>query len=478
MSKEKSGVNQEFFEPQESAKSKEPSRNSNINDNKSEISDVSFNTEVKVFGDGKRKLTLNTKNTGSEPKRIQLSIEKNNAKQESKFKIANNLANKENKIDKKLDFQDKKWKLIGNKNSTPSNFSPNNSEQIGSLVKTSSNELNDNPNYNKEEDDQNSRRNEEIDKNKRIVKKPLIRTKSVTNPKTKTGSLSSPNEEKIEKEINNEETDKLDRKSRRTNEKEELENEIKREENKEYIKEQNIIKKGTNEAINQEHIYEKKTFSDGEDYSFRKREIEKDLSLDATTTNKIKNNALIQDSPTKKNNSIENTQKTKLSESSKKFIKESNSKNEKLMMSKAISIDEVEQEVEIANFENEGDDKNLLWNIKENKFNLEKFSERENKFIKSFFQNEMENDFQQKNQNSVQTNCVYSKLENGKAIFISADDVIFSTPLNFLPKSPLVGNSYKIVVEETERLHNKITKIQNIQKNILYLNNYSRQETD
>ncbi len=264
----------------------------------------------------------------------------------------------------------------------------------------------------------------------------------------------------------------------RSNEKEEPDIEIKKEENKENMKEQDINKKATNISNKLEHSNEKRTLSDGGDYSFRKKEIEKDLPLDATTSNYTNNNALIQDSPVKKNTNFDNTHKTKLSESSKKQIKESNSKNEKLMMSKAISIDEVEQEVEIANFENEGDDKNLLWNIKENKFNLEKFSERDNKFIKSFFNNEMESDFQQKNQNLVQTNCVYSKIENGKAIFISSDDVIFSTPLNFLPKSPLLGNSYKIVVEETERLHNKITKIQNIQKNILYLNNYSRQETD
>jgi hypothetical protein len=478
MSKEKTAGNQELKEPQESAKSKEHSRNSIINDNKSEISEVSFNTEVKVFGDGKRKLTLNSKNSVSEPKRIQLSIEKNNSKLENKYKIANNLTNKDLKIDKKLDLQDKRWKLTGNKHSTPNNSSPKNTEQIENLVKASNNELNENPNSNKEEDDdQISRKIEEIDKNNRIVKKPLIRTKSVSDQKKKMG-LSNYNEEKIEKEINKEEANKENRKSMRSNEKEEPDIEIKKEENKENMKEQDINKKATNISNKLEHSNEKRTFSDGGDYSFRKKEIEKDLPLDATTSNYTNNNALIQDSPVKKNTNFDNTHKTKLSESSKKQIKESNSKNEKLMMSKAISIDEVEQEVEIANFENEGDDKNLLWNIKENKFNLEKFSERDNKFIKSFFNNEMESDFQQKNQNLVQTNCVYSKIENGKAIFISSDDVIFSTPLNFLPKSPLLGNSYKIVVEETERLHNKITKIQNIQKNILYLNNYSRQETD
>ena len=77
---------------------------------------------------------------------------------------------------------------------------------------------------------------------------------------------------------------------------------------------------------------------------------------------------------------------------------------------------------------------------------------------------------QPRNFNSSQVECVFSKIEKGNAIFVSSDDIIFSLPLSFLPKNAIPGNTYKITVEETEKIHKKITYLQNMQKRFLFLN--------
>ena len=60
-------------------------------------------------------------------------------------------------------------------------------------------------------------------------------------------------------------------------------------------------------------------------------------------------------------------------------------------------------------------------------------------------------------------------MEKGNAIFVSSDDIIFALPLNFLPKNAIAGNTYKITIEETEKIHKKITFLQSMQKKFLYL---------
>ena len=132
-------------------------------------------------------------------------------------------------------------------------------------------------------------------------------------------------------------------------------------------------------------------------------------------------------------------------------------------------------EKEIANFEggeNEEDDKNVFWNLRNNVVVASEHTNNQGlKRCKSTLDNQsIHSTLQAKSFNSSQIICVFSKIEKGNAIFVSSDDVIFHLPLNFLPKNAVPGNSYKITVEETEKIHKKITYLQNMQKRFLFLN--------
>jgi hypothetical protein len=133
------------------------------------------------------------------------------------------------------------------------------------------------------------------------------------------------------------------------------------------------------------------------------------------------------------------------------------------------------EEKELANFEaeDESDDRNenVFWNL-QNNVNQSNFSLKRSK---SNNENLLTSTSPAtgsglglshplpKNFNSSQITCVFSRIDKGNAIFVSSDDIIFALPMNFLPKNAITGNTYKITIEEIEKIHKKITFLQNMQ---------------
>jgi len=129
------------------------------------------------------------------------------------------------------------------------------------------------------------------------------------------------------------------------------------------------------------------------------------------------------------------------------------------------------EEKELANFEGDDEEdlnKNVFWNLPKNINNNESNAKRMKSEMKEHQTGLVKT--QPRSFNSTQINCVFSKIEKGNAIFVSSDDIIFSLPLSFLPKNAVAGNTYKISVEETEKIHKKITYLQNMQKRFLFSN--------
>jgi len=132
-----------------------------------------------------------------------------------------------------------------------------------------------------------------------------------------------------------------------------------------------------------------------------------------------------------------------------------------------------EEEKELANFEQEdkNEENNVFWNMSKGPNNINNEEDDDNQSLrKCKSTNNYMSKGQVKNYNTSQLFCTFSKIDKGNAIFVSSDDTIFTLPLNFLPKNASLGNSYKITIEETEKIHKKITYLQNIQKKFLFLN--------
>ena len=131
------------------------------------------------------------------------------------------------------------------------------------------------------------------------------------------------------------------------------------------------------------------------------------------------------------------------------------------------------EEKELAIFEAEQDiyDKNVFWNLKSDVVPQQNIENQLMKRCKSSLDNQINHSKLKANSfNSSQINCVFSKFEKGNAIFVSSDDIIFSLPMNFLPKNAIPGNSYKIRIEETEKINQKLTFLKDIQ-NKLFISN-------
>lgn len=60
--------------------------------------------------------------------------------------------------------------------------------------------------------------------------------------------------------------------------------------------------------------------------------------------------------------------------------------------------------------------------------------------------------------------CTLSRIEKGKAIFVSTDDFIFVLPALFVPRNLVVGNTYNFRISEYEKFKNKLVNINEIQK--------------
>ena len=201
-----------------------------------------------------------------------------------------------------------------------------------------------------------------------------------------------------------------------------------------------------------------------EEYSFRSKEL----------IPKVQNNQL----PFNKSISFDNKNSSEI-KSQTQLTTKSNADIEKFKESERVKFEE--NEIEIFQ-DDEEEDKNVFWNIKKifNHINIQndENSDREWKKSKRSFEKDDSAIVQQSNYHTTKTNCVFSKIHKGKAIFVSSDDIIFSTPIKFLPTNPLLGNSYRIVVEETEKINHKISKIQNFQKKILFNLNVNDENND
>ena len=135
---------------------------------------------------------------------------------------------------------------------------------------------------------------------------------------------------------------------------------------------------------------------------------------------------------------------------------------------------EIEEEVEeITNLEAEHDvyDKNVFWNLKNNVTSEENINNHMFKKCESNLETQCDQSKIAKSSNSSQITCVFSRVEKCNAIFVSSDDIIFFLPMSFLPKNAIPGNTYKITIEETEKIHKKLALLQSIQKNFLNLQN-------
>jgi hypothetical protein len=66
--------------------------------------------------------------------------------------------------------------------------------------------------------------------------------------------------------------------------------------------------------------------------------------------------------------------------------------------------------------------------------------------------------------NSKKVSMTYSKVANGLAILVGSDDKIFTMPASYLPKSSVPGNIYQITIEEVVRADQKVNSIRQMQK--------------
>jgi hypothetical protein len=60
--------------------------------------------------------------------------------------------------------------------------------------------------------------------------------------------------------------------------------------------------------------------------------------------------------------------------------------------------------------------------------------------------------------------CTLSRIERGRAIFVSNDDLIFVLPSLFVPKNLIVGHTYIFRISEFAKFQNKFVNVQNIHK--------------
>jgi hypothetical protein len=60
--------------------------------------------------------------------------------------------------------------------------------------------------------------------------------------------------------------------------------------------------------------------------------------------------------------------------------------------------------------------------------------------------------------------CTLSRIEKGKAIFVSNDDYIFVLPASFVPRNLIVGNTYIFRISEFEKFKDKVINLQEIRK--------------
>ena len=408
------------------------------NEKDSEISDNSLNTEIKIFGKNIVKINyeLETKNI--------LNNTDKGVNEETNFK-SDDLELSKDKA--KLNPPQRKLRI--------------DNKIIGSSNKNSNLNLKDNP---------------PNDNKIRIEKRTLIRPKNITLNVGKNihakddiiGSISKNTNQMIKTSENpeKEEQNTLQKLNKQTTNQKKITESNKKQLTNHYLK----IEFGNNEDEKSHDDLDSNYMH--EEYSFRSKEL----------IPKVQNNQL----PFNKSISFDNKNSSEI-KSQTQLTTKSNADIEKFKEEKLFTTKESErvkfEENEIEIFQDdEEEDKNVFWNIKKifNHINIQndENSDREWKKSKRSFEKDDSAIVQQSNYHTTKTNCVFSKIHKGKAIFVSSDDIIFSTPIKFLPTNPLLGNSYRIVVEETEKINHKISKIQNFQKKILFNLNVNDENND
>ena len=212
-----------------------------------------------------------------------------------------------------------------------------------------------------------------------------------------------------------------------------------------------------------------------EPLSFRPRtsQIEKNC-LESFSHQEYSTNYTMQNTLTSNSgNRIESIKNELNNEIKFKYINQKQNYTENTKIKESVEEKEIYREIEeeeLANFEadQDVDDKNVFWNLKNNVNLDENIQNRTLKKCKSNLEYKID-EFkpESKSFNKSQINCVFSKVDKGNAILVSSNDIIFSLPLNFLPKNATPGNSYKISIEETEKIQKKINYLQLIQKKLL-----------
>jgi len=72
------------------------------------------------------------------------------------------------------------------------------------------------------------------------------------------------------------------------------------------------------------------------------------------------------------------------------------------------------------------------------------------------------------NKNTVEMNCCFSRNDRGNSILVTKHDQIFKFPKCYLPKNSLNGNSFKITIEEVEKVDQKYERIRFLQNKYFF----------
>lgn len=126
--------------------------------------------------------------------------------------------------------------------------------------------------------------------------------------------------------------------------------------------------------------------------------------------------------------------------------------------------DENENKIEAEDKDYEAEEGSTKRTKKESKNSLNKSSKNNDEFIANAFKSD-ENGMKGFNKSKIK--CELSQVNKGDVVFVTYNDIIFHLPKCFLPTNYLTGNSYNIIIEESDNVHKKLSSIKNIQKKYL-----------
>jgi hypothetical protein len=110
----------------------------------------------------------------------------------------------------------------------------------------------------------------------------------------------------------------------------------------------------------------------------------------------------------------------------------------------------------------------IIKNLAENSFEVNTIRHIDNRMNENTTQELKTSEGKYLTKSTKEVLCCLSKIDKGKALFVTKNEQIIKLPHFFLPQNTMKGNSFKITLEEIEKKPAKYEKIRYLQNNYFF----------